>query len=894
MHAVRKAWIIPLLLGAPVFGGCQKDAPPPAAQAAKPQAPADKPPAQKPEAKPDAGPVEPPSPLADARDVLKVYDFGDETLATIGALRAYALEFPRAKDAADVTRLAAKTELDVLVRALLTDDAELLGKLAAKLEVKAVGAGATSQAVAGDLKKLFAALGWPEHADEPLAQAAEQAIAVAEAVAAVEGGDGTVDVDRLGEIMGATGPFAGASRYYVAGKLVAISDSLRGERQDSILAAFASPVSRLICASCEEAARTGGGDVTKALLEGEPGVACAAVREKVAGLGGQEAWALVASECDPAAWGLLSRDQLVQAAGANFIPMRAFGLLSLVAGAPPLGNDPMGRLIPQLVDPAAGNGEHPPLALGLSLPYVAPAEADAEALRLTPVAQGGPAWQAAPLDAVIVDAKGVRTAQRPVIALAGGKVAMAASGDALWPGREAVTLEALLAPAPEPVGEEPVVHPGKAALAKALAELGVAADATRALHPSLGPAPAPTPEPVPEGTEPPPAAPGRRAVWAAVNHSTDLAALGAVVAGMVENGYGRLWMVTGAGGHAFVPTVIGPLASVPSDAVDLRFKRPVMVVLTPEGADVYPPARPIGTARGARPGAPTALPASAQPWFQGETLFKVSVALPSDGTASADVVETARFLAGEADAGNVFLVDGQANVPASRMVEVASLLATAPGPEWDGSAQVYEGLVCGKAPEAPAPTGEAGTEEPAADAGAKVAPAQEKAVDKAPDKAPEAEAGEPVAQGSASATFGPCPTHAVILFSGVAVPNGRNLTQEPVKKEAVAPPPKVEVKEEASAAFCNKADIKRVMGGRSGAFKFCYERELQSNPDLAGKVVIRFNIDLSGDPKAIAIASSSLNNSAVHDCLKANVQKLTFNKPDGGVCSVQWPIVFKN
>lgn len=882
MRTFRNALLLPLLLALPGLGACQKDAP----------APVTPPPRGVVEAKPDvkatgdaAKPTEPPSPLADARDILKVYDFGDETLSALADLRAYALEFPRAKDAADAARLAAKTELDVLVRALHTKDADLLAGLASRLDSRASEPGPTAQAVVADLKKLFAALGWPENADEPLAMAAEEALAVAEAVAAVETGEGTVDVDKLTAVLTGTGQFAGASRYFVAGKLVDLFEPLREQRQDVVSQSFASSVAALVCPACEEAARSEGGDLTKALLQGDPGVACPAIREKLTGLGGQAAWALLAAECDPAAWGLQSRDQLVQMAGANFIPMRAYGLLALVAGAAPLGNDPMGRLIPQLVDPAAGNGEHPPLALGLAVPYVPPADDAPDALRVTTVEQSGPAWTMSPIDTVIVDAKAARTAQRPIIVLAEGKVALDGAGDSLWPGREAVTLEALLAPAPEAPAPgtdpaEPPVHPGKAALAKGLTELITGSDELASRHVGLAPA---TPRAL-EGAEP---LPPTRAAWTVIDQATDAAGLSAVVAGMVEAGYGRAWIVTGAGSHSYVPAAIGPLGSLPAEALDLRYKRPVLVVLTPEGADVYPPSGPVGSARGARAGAPAELPKGAQPWYRGEELFKVTVEQPAKGTAAGDIAETARYLAGVADAGNVFLVDGVAQVPAGRLVEVAALLTTATGPEWDGSSQVFKGLACGAIEATPPPVE---PEDPAVE-GADAGAAPEGATKEA---APDAKGADEQPVGSASASFGPCPTHAVVLFPGVAAPSARNLTKEPVKKEAEAPPPKVEVKEEASAAFCNKADIKRVMGGRSGAFKFCYERELQQNPDLEGKVVLRFNIDLSGDPQSISIASSSLKADAVHDCLKANVKKLTFNKPDGGVCAVQWPIVFKN
>ena len=71
------------------------------------------------------------------------------------------------------------------------------------------------------------------------------------------------------------------------------------------------------------------------------------------------------------------------------------------------------------------------------------------------------------------------------------------------------------------------------------------------------------------------------------------------------------------------------------------------------------------------------------------------------------------------------------------------------------------------------------------------------------------------------------------------VPKARGLTDEPVKKVVEKKPkPKPEPKPEApKLGFCNKAGIKRVIRARTGSFKFCYERRLQLNNSLAGRVL---------------------------------------------------------
>ena len=140
-----------------------------------------------------------------------------------------------------------------------------------------------------------------------------------------------------------------------------------------------------------------------------------------------------------------------------------------------------------------------------------------------------------------------------------------------------------------------------------------------------------------------------------------------------------------------------------------------------------------------------------------------------------------------------------------------------------------------------------------------------------------------------------CAGAVAIAFSKRAAPSERGLSDKPGgKKEEPKEPkePKPEPGPAPSAEFCNQADIKSQMAKKAGAFRFCYERELQLEKDLAGRVVMNFVIGLPGNVKSVRVASSDLKNAKVGECIKKEIGKITFKAPDGGECVVQWPFKF--
>lgn len=87
--------------------------------------------------------------------------------------------------------------------------------------------------------------------------------------------------------------------------------------------------------------------------------------------------------------------------------------------------------------------------------------------------------------------------------------------------------------------------------------------------------------------------------------------------------------------------------------------------------------------------------------------------------------------------------------------------------------------------------------------------------------------------------------------------------------------------------------IQSVVRASFPTFKRCYEAGLARDPKLAGTVSVRFTIDTSGLVEGAANDGSSLPDQAVVACIVGAFGKLVFEKPNGGVVTVVYPIVFE-
>lgn len=79
-----------------------------------------------------------------------------------------------------------------------------------------------------------------------------------------------------------------------------------------------------------------------------------------------------------------------------------------------------------------------------------------------------------------------------------------------------------------------------------------------------------------------------------------------------------------------------------------------------------------------------------------------------------------------------------------------------------------------------------------------------------------------------------------------------------------------------------------------GHILYCYERSLSANPNLFGKVSVRFTIGASGQVETQRIGESTLRDGRVENCILDKVSQWKFPEPKGGVqVVVTYPFLFK-
>lgn len=88
--------------------------------------------------------------------------------------------------------------------------------------------------------------------------------------------------------------------------------------------------------------------------------------------------------------------------------------------------------------------------------------------------------------------------------------------------------------------------------------------------------------------------------------------------------------------------------------------------------------------------------------------------------------------------------------------------------------------------------------------------------------------------------------------------------------------------------------VNRYIKGRIASIRNCYEKELKRNPNLKGKVLMRFNIKPSGRTGDVEVEENTMGNDAVGSCITSVIRGWTFPfKPDSDV-AVAYPFVFQS
>lgn len=98
-----------------------------------------------------------------------------------------------------------------------------------------------------------------------------------------------------------------------------------------------------------------------------------------------------------------------------------------------------------------------------------------------------------------------------------------------------------------------------------------------------------------------------------------------------------------------------------------------------------------------------------------------------------------------------------------------------------------------------------------------------------------------------------------------------------------------------SAAGLDRDLIESIIRRRLDRIRLCYDRQLNFNPKLAGKIAIHFVIGKKGEVVTSKISEDTMRNEAVKGCILKEVNAWSFPPPEGGVMvNVDYPFVFES
>jgi len=99
--------------------------------------------------------------------------------------------------------------------------------------------------------------------------------------------------------------------------------------------------------------------------------------------------------------------------------------------------------------------------------------------------------------------------------------------------------------------------------------------------------------------------------------------------------------------------------------------------------------------------------------------------------------------------------------------------------------------------------------------------------------------------------------------------------------------------EQAGLGKIDKAAVESVFRRRMSAIRVCYERSLKTNPDVQGKVTIRFTIGRAGTITAIEVTENTTGDAAIGTCIAQKVRSWRFAPPDEGEVTFSYPFLLQ-
>ncbi len=92
----------------------------------------------------------------------------------------------------------------------------------------------------------------------------------------------------------------------------------------------------------------------------------------------------------------------------------------------------------------------------------------------------------------------------------------------------------------------------------------------------------------------------------------------------------------------------------------------------------------------------------------------------------------------------------------------------------------------------------------------------------------------------------------------------------------------------------DKSLIDAVIKRNMNQIRYCYQRELTKNPNLGGKITVKFVIAKDGSVSKADIKSSTMGSSSVESCISSRFLRFKFPEPKGGgIVIVSYPFIFQ-
>lgn len=144
----------------------------------------------------------------------------------------------------------------------------------------------------------------------------------------------------------------------------------------------------------------------------------------------------------------------------------------------------------------------------------------------------------------------------------------------------------------------------------------------------------------------------------------------------------------------------------------------------------------------------------------------------------------------------------------------------------------------------------------------------------------------------ASTVMTPVPAVMLDEREAIVVAPSESVEVEP-PATAVAKPKKTTAKPKKKHARGTKEGIRSVVRGRIGDVRRCYQRGLERDPNLEGRVVVQFQIGHKGRVVVAELQSSDLEDDDVGRCIVAAVKRWKFDPPTSGKIVVTYPFVLR-